>query len=199
MGSSSAPSKRSWQSLVNIILLRYSSVLYLEFNLKGHRGKGSSTLPFADESMMGSKHWGSKRLTLGPFSWDVPPRGHPGSASEPQRTSYGLRIIFMHLYLYLRKRKWMHRAKSGVETYLWNFHWSLMLDCCSIAAHGPLHPHNWSISGVWNVWATQFAPWPSKLPLSPVSCRWCCSFSSGFSSWSGLDIQHVRRFISWLF
>ena len=83
MASSSAPSKRSWQSLVNIILLRYSSVLYLEFNLKGHRGKGSSTLPFADESMMGSKHWGSKRLTLGPFSWDVTPRGHPGSASEP--------------------------------------------------------------------------------------------------------------------
>ena len=77
--------------------------------------------------------------------------------------------------------------------------WSLMLDCCSIAAHGPLHPHNWSISGGWNVWATQFAPWPSKLPLSPVSCRWCCSFSSSFSSWSGLDIQHVRRFISLFF
>ena len=202
MGSSSAPSKRSWQSLVNIILLRYSSVLYLEFNLKGHRGKGSSTLPFADESMMGSKHWGSKRLTLGPFSWDVTPRGHPGSASEPHDCVHlmdweYLRIIFMHLYLYLWKRKWMHRAESGVETYLWNFHWSLMLDCCSIAAHGPLHPHNWSISGGWNVWATQFAPWPSKLPLSPVSCRWCCSFSSSFSSW-GLDIQHVRRFISWL-
>ena len=153
MGSSSAPSKCSWQSLVNIILMRYSSVLYLEFNLKGHRGKGSSTLPFADESMMGSKHWGSKRLTLGPFSWDVTPRGHPGSASEPHDCVHlmdweYLRIIFMHLYLYLRKRKWMHRAKSGVETYLWNFNWSLMLDCCSIAAHGPLHPHNWSISEV---------------------------------------------------
>ena len=32
---------------------------------------------------MGSKHWGPKRLTLGPFSWDVTRRGHPGSASEP--------------------------------------------------------------------------------------------------------------------
>ena len=61
----------------------------------------------------------------------------------------------------------------------------------------PLHPHKWSISGGWNVWAIQFAPWPSKLPPSPVSCRWCCSFSC--SSRSGLDFQYVRCCISWFF
>ena len=117
--------------------------------------------------------------------------------------SYGLNKKYLHIFMILhapvplRPEKEMDAplvsvdAKSGVETYLWSFHWCLMLDCCC----RPWPPSTRRIDPFQEMFQQHNVQHikPSKLPLSPVSCRWCCSFSSGFSSWSGLDIQHVWR------